>query len=186
MSTGLTEDIFQFLNKHYDLRNNSILLRKRNMTVFNETESLHSLAPKIWKLMPQSLKDKTELPRRGKGAVWLIVICSNVGSLIGSNSENISLSWFFKKRIFIRLYWGECKLNAYVHVQEKREWSKITKSERTLFMDDPRLKAAIKTWTTNQWPCRSYWFHLNCSSASISPSFLMPMFYIFLWDGFNN
>ena len=69
MSTGLTEDIIQFLNKHYDLQNNSILLRKRNMTVFNETESLHSLAPKIWKLMPQSLKDKTELPRRGKGAV---------------------------------------------------------------------------------------------------------------------
>ena len=63
MSTGLTEDIFQFLNKSYDLQNNSILLRKRNMTVFNETESLHSLAPKIWKLVPQSLKDKTELSR---------------------------------------------------------------------------------------------------------------------------
>ena len=57
---GLTYDIFQFVNKPYGLRNNSILLRKRNRTVFYGTESLSSLAPKIWELIPQSLKDETE------------------------------------------------------------------------------------------------------------------------------
>ena len=34
VSTGLTEDIFHFVNKPYDLRNNRILFRKRNRTVF--------------------------------------------------------------------------------------------------------------------------------------------------------
>ena len=52
VSTGLIEDIFQFV-KPYDLRNNSLLLRKRNKTVFCGTESLSSLAPKIWELTPQ-------------------------------------------------------------------------------------------------------------------------------------
>ena len=36
VSTGLIEDIFQFINKSYDLRNNSIPLRQRNRTVFTE------------------------------------------------------------------------------------------------------------------------------------------------------
>ena len=61
VSTGLTEDIFQFVNKSYVLRNNSIMLRKK--TVFYGKESLSSLAPKIWKLIPQSLKDETELSK---------------------------------------------------------------------------------------------------------------------------
>ena len=61
VSTGLTEDIFHFVNKPYDLRNNRILFRKRNRTVFYGTESLSSLAPRIWELIPQSLKDETEL-----------------------------------------------------------------------------------------------------------------------------
>ena len=61
VSTGLTEDIFQFVNKPYDLRNNSILLRIRNRIVFYRTESLSSLAPNIWELIPQSIKDETEL-----------------------------------------------------------------------------------------------------------------------------
>ena len=34
VSTGLTEDFFHFVNKPYDLRNNGILFRKRNRTVF--------------------------------------------------------------------------------------------------------------------------------------------------------
>ena len=116
VSTELTEDIFHFVNKHYDLRNNRILFRKRNRTVFYGTESLSSLAPRIWELIPQSLKDKTELSQ---------------------------------------------------------------------------FKTKIKTWTTSQCPCRlckkywSCWFHLSCSSASILPSFLIPVFCIFLRDGFK-
>ena len=61
LSTGLTEEILQFANKPYDLRNNRILLRKRKRTVFYRTGSLSSLAPRIWELIPQSLKDETEL-----------------------------------------------------------------------------------------------------------------------------
>ena len=62
VSTGLTEDIFNFVNKPYDLQNNRILLRKRNMTVFYRTKSIFSLATRISELIPQeSLKDETEL-----------------------------------------------------------------------------------------------------------------------------
>ena len=61
VTTGLTENIFQFVNRSLDLRNNRILLGKRSMTVFYGTESLSSLAPRIWELIPQSLKDETEL-----------------------------------------------------------------------------------------------------------------------------
>ena len=49
----LTEDIFHFVNKSYDFRNDRILLRKRNRTVFYGTESLSSLAPRILELIPQ-------------------------------------------------------------------------------------------------------------------------------------
>ena len=61
VSTGLTENIFHFVKKPYDLRNNRILLRKRNRTDFYGTECLSSLAPRIWELVPQSLKNETEL-----------------------------------------------------------------------------------------------------------------------------
>ena len=113
--TGLTEDIFHFANKPYDLQNNRIPFRKRNRTVFYGTESLSSLALRIWELMPQSLKDEAELSQ---------------------------------------------------------------------------LKTKIKTWTTSQCPWRlciywSCWFHLSCSSASILPSFLIPVFCIFLRDCFK-
>ena len=54
--TGWTEDIFQFI-KLYDLRNYSILLRKRRAVCYG-TESLSSLAPLIWKLIPPHLKMK--------------------------------------------------------------------------------------------------------------------------------
>ena len=47
VSTGLTENIFQFANKPYNSRNNSMLLRKRNRTVFYGTRSRSSLAPKL-------------------------------------------------------------------------------------------------------------------------------------------
>ena len=61
MSTGLTEDIFHFVNRPYDLRNNGMLCRKRNRSVFYGTDSLSSLAARIWELIVQSFKDETEL-----------------------------------------------------------------------------------------------------------------------------
>ena len=61
MSTGLRKDNFQFVHKPYNLGNNSVVLRKRNSTVFYGPESLSSLATKLWELIPQPLKGETEL-----------------------------------------------------------------------------------------------------------------------------
>ena len=61
VSTGVTEGIFQFVDKLYDLRKNSILLRKEKRTAFYETGRLYSLAPKIWELIPESVKHETEI-----------------------------------------------------------------------------------------------------------------------------
>ena len=57
----LMSDIFQFVKKPYNLRNRSILQRKRTKTVYNGSETLSSLAPKIWVLLPNSLKEEMSL-----------------------------------------------------------------------------------------------------------------------------
>ena len=76
VTTGLTENIFQFVNRSLDLRNNRIPLGKRSMTVFYGTESLSSLAPRIWELIPQSLKDETELSEfKTKIKTWINSQC---------------------------------------------------------------------------------------------------------------
>ena len=41
-------DIFHFVEKPYNLRNNSIIQRQANRTVYFGTESISSLAPKLW------------------------------------------------------------------------------------------------------------------------------------------
>ena len=63
VSTRLTQSIFQFVKKPYNLRNNSELLRKRNWTVFYGTESLPSLATQIRKMIPPPFDDEPALSR---------------------------------------------------------------------------------------------------------------------------
>ena len=76
VSTGLIEEIFHFVNKTYNLRNNRILFRKRNRTVYYGTESLSSLPPRIWELIRQSLKDETELSQfKTKIKTWTTSQC---------------------------------------------------------------------------------------------------------------
>ena len=76
VSARLTEGISQLVNKPYDLQNISILLKKRNRKVFFETVSLSFLAPKILKLIPQSLKDETELSQfKTKIKAWTTSQC---------------------------------------------------------------------------------------------------------------
>ena len=53
--------IFQFLNKPYNLRNACIFYRKKTKTAHNGGENLSSLAPKIWELILNSLKEETLL-----------------------------------------------------------------------------------------------------------------------------
>ena len=46
-------DIFHFVEKPYNLRNNSIIQRQANRTLYFGTESIPSLAPKLWELADQ-------------------------------------------------------------------------------------------------------------------------------------
>ena len=49
-------DIFHFVEKPYNLRNNPIMQRQANRTVYFGTESISSLAPKLWELIPSEIK----------------------------------------------------------------------------------------------------------------------------------
>lgn len=51
-------DIFEFAKEPYNLRNTSILNRKRAKAMYCGRETLSSLAPNIWELILNSLKDE--------------------------------------------------------------------------------------------------------------------------------
>ena len=52
----IMEDIFHFVEKPNNLRNNSIIQRQSKRTVDFGTESIASLAPKLWELIPSKIK----------------------------------------------------------------------------------------------------------------------------------
>ena len=56
ISSGIVNSLCKYTNKSYDLRNASILKRKRNFTGHGGSENLSSLAPKIWELIPDSIR----------------------------------------------------------------------------------------------------------------------------------
>ena len=49
-------DIFHFVEKPYNLRSNSVIERQANRSVYFGTESISSLAPKLWELIPSEIK----------------------------------------------------------------------------------------------------------------------------------
>ena len=53
--------MFEVINKNYNLRNASILRRNRYFTVHYGSESLAFLAPKIWELVPDSIREAKTL-----------------------------------------------------------------------------------------------------------------------------
>ena len=57
VSPEVVNSLFEFSNKNYNLRNASILKGKRYFTVHYRSESLLSLAPKIWELVPDSVRE---------------------------------------------------------------------------------------------------------------------------------
>ena len=88
----VVNSLLEFTNKNYNLRNASILKRKRYFTVHYGSESLASLAPTIWELVPDSVrvvktsifKNKTKtdkcqfrLCKNYIGQVGFIHSCSN-------------------------------------------------------------------------------------------------------------
>ena len=53
--------IFNFVQKPYNLRNDSTLQRRTNRTVYFGTESISSPAPKIWEIVPCEIKNAKSL-----------------------------------------------------------------------------------------------------------------------------
>ena len=49
------------IKKKKKLRNKTILQRTKDCTVYHGTESISSLAPKIWELFPNDLKEENSL-----------------------------------------------------------------------------------------------------------------------------
>ena len=61
VSPELMNDIFHFVKRPYNLRSDYTLERKRDHTVYHGSESLSSLAPKLWDLLPNSIKNSASL-----------------------------------------------------------------------------------------------------------------------------
>ena len=57
----IMKDIFYSVQKPYNLRNDSTFQRLRNRTVYFEIESIFSLAPKIWEIVPREIKNAKSL-----------------------------------------------------------------------------------------------------------------------------
>ena len=49
-------DLFHFVGKPYNVRNDSIIQRQANWTVYFGTENIYHLAPKLWELVPSKIK----------------------------------------------------------------------------------------------------------------------------------
>ena len=57
----IMKDTFHFIQKPYNLRNDPELQRRRNRTMYFGTESISSLAPKIWELIPSDIRKANSL-----------------------------------------------------------------------------------------------------------------------------
>ena len=57
----IMKDTFHFIQKPYNLRNDPELQRRRNRTVYFGTESISSLTPKIWELIPSDIRSANSL-----------------------------------------------------------------------------------------------------------------------------
>ena len=61
LGPNIMTDIFHFVEKPNYLRNNSILQRQANRTVYFGTESISSLAPNLWELIASEIKSTKPL-----------------------------------------------------------------------------------------------------------------------------
>ena len=57
----IMKDTFHYVQKQYNLRNDSTLQRRRNRTVYFGIESISSLTPKIWEIVPCEIKNAKSL-----------------------------------------------------------------------------------------------------------------------------
>ena len=71
VSPELINDIFHFVERLYNLTINYTLERKRDHTVYHDSESLSSLAPKLWDLLLNSTKNSASLKEfKTKTKAW--------------------------------------------------------------------------------------------------------------------
>ena len=70
ISVEVVNWLFEFTNKNYNLRNRSILKRKRYFTVHYGSKSLVSLARKIWELVPDSIREVKTSIFKNKIKAW--------------------------------------------------------------------------------------------------------------------
>ena len=67
---------FHILERPYNLRFNYALERKRDHTVYHGLESLSSVAPKLWDLLPSSIKTSASLKEfKAKIDTWAADRC---------------------------------------------------------------------------------------------------------------
>ena len=56
LESKIMKDTFHFIQKPYNLRNDPELQRRRNRTVYFGIESISSLTPRIWELIPSDIR----------------------------------------------------------------------------------------------------------------------------------
>ena len=76
ISPPLLNEVFVSRQCNYELRGNNFLERRRAKSVRYGTESISSLAPKIWKILPNEIKDSDTLQVfKVKIKKWIPVEC---------------------------------------------------------------------------------------------------------------
>ena len=76
VSPELMNDIFHFVKRPYNLRSDYTLERKRDHTVYHASEILSSFAPKLWDLLPNSIKNSASLKEfKTKINTWAFERC---------------------------------------------------------------------------------------------------------------
>ena len=68
--------IFHFVQKPYNLRNDSTLQKQRNCTMYFGTESMSSLVPKIWEIVLSEIKNAKSLDIFKEQKLWTTDKCS--------------------------------------------------------------------------------------------------------------
>ena len=75
-SPELMNDIFHFVKRPYNLRSDYTLERRQDYTVYHGSESLSYLAPKLWDLLPSSIKNSAPLKEfKTKKNTWAFERC---------------------------------------------------------------------------------------------------------------
>ena len=76
ISPPLLNEVFVPCQCNYELRGNNFLERRRVKSVRYGTESISSLAPKIWEILPNEIKDSDTLQIfKAKIKKWVPVEC---------------------------------------------------------------------------------------------------------------